>query len=384
MKVSGETFEPIEVDTVAEAVIEQIERLLVDGVLRSGQRLPPERELAERLGVSRLKLRDALAALEARGLVVARQGDGTYVAALIGTALSPAMLELFARHPAAFLGYLEFRQETEGFATFLAAQRATETDRTIIRRIIEAMREAHTDFDPAREADLDVKFHAAIVDAAHNAMLSQVMASIYELIARGVFYNRNFLYGRADARDREGEDRREDDQRQDRGFGGGGDRVGGDQAEDEVGEGRRCGGFGVAAESVAQPLGGGGRHRKGAEQERQQEQGHQPRDQVAGNEDRDRAARELARARRIAGRGNAGDEESDDQRDDRHLQRVEPEQPGGLDIGEAGGSGGGRQAFDRDPQQHADDERRKDDPCRFQVRFSRSRFRPLAKPKWVT
>ena len=202
MKVSGETFEPIEVDTVAEAVIEQIERLLVDGVLRSGQRLPPERELAERLGVSRLKLRDALAALEARGLVVARQGDGTYVAALIGTALSPAMLELFARHPAAFLGYLEFRQETEGFATFLAAQRATETDRTIIRRIIEAMREAHTDFDPAREADLDVKFHAAIVDAAHNAMLSQVMASIYELMARGVFYNRNFLYGRADARDR--------------------------------------------------------------------------------------------------------------------------------------------------------------------------------------
>lgn len=202
MRAREELFEPVDVDTVSEAVIEQIELLLLDGVLRSGQRLPPERELAEQLGVSRLKLRDALGKLEERGLVVARHGDGTYVAALIGTALSPAMLELFARHPTAFVDYLEFRRETEGYAAFLAAQRATETDRAIIRQIIETMRVAYAEVDPAREADLDVKLHGAIVDAAHNAMLSHMMASIYELMARGVFYNRSFLHRRTDARDR--------------------------------------------------------------------------------------------------------------------------------------------------------------------------------------
>jgi len=202
MRASEELFDTIDVHTVSEAVIAQIETLLVDGVLRSGQRLPPERELAERLGVSRLKLRDALEQLEARGLVVARHGDGTYVAALIGTALSPAMLELFARHPTAFVDYLEFRRETEGYAAFLAAQRATETDRSIIQRIAEAMRVASAAIDAKREADLDVRFHGAIVDAAHNAMLSHMMASIYDLMARGVFYNRGFLYRRADGRER--------------------------------------------------------------------------------------------------------------------------------------------------------------------------------------
>jgi len=202
MRAHKELFEPVVVDTVSEAVITQIETLLVDGVLRSGQRLPPERELAERLGVSRLKLRDALEKLEARGLVVARHGDGTYVAALIGTALSPAMLELFARHPTAFVDFLEFRRETEGYAAFLAAQRATETDRAIIQRIVDAMRVASAEIDAKREADLDVRLHGAIVDAAHNAILSHMMASIYDLMARGVFYNRDFLYRRADGRER--------------------------------------------------------------------------------------------------------------------------------------------------------------------------------------
>jgi GntR family transcriptional repressor for pyruvate dehydrogenase complex len=195
-------FETVDVDGVAEAVIAQVEKLIVAAVLRSGQKLPAERELAERLGVSRQKLREALAVLEARGLIVARQGDGTYVAALTGAALAPAMVDLFARHPQAFGDYLEFRRETEGFAAHLAARRATESDHAVLRGLVARMEAAHADPDPSEEARLDVAFHAAVVDAAHNAMLAHVMASIYELMARGVFYNRGFLHDFRDGRER--------------------------------------------------------------------------------------------------------------------------------------------------------------------------------------
>lgn len=202
MIVREDVFERVDVDGVAKAVIDQVEGLIVAGVLRSGQKMPAERELAERLGVSRPKLREALAQLEARGLITTRHGDGTYVADLTGAALSPAMVELFARHPQAFFDYLEFRRETEGFAAFLAARRATDADRAILSRIVAEMESAHAESDPTREADIDVDLHIAVVDAAHNALLNHMMASIYALMMRGVFYNRDALYGHEGARTR--------------------------------------------------------------------------------------------------------------------------------------------------------------------------------------
>src|SRR3546814_12599302 len=84
---------------------------------------------------------------------------------------------------------------------------------------------------------------------------------------------------------------------------------------------------------------------------------------------------ELARARRVGGRGDAGDEQRDDQRDDRHLERVEPEQADGLDERQRGGAGVGCDRFDPDPEQHPDNERREDDPCRFHTEAPRWRCR---------
>lgn len=194
-------FERVDLDTVADAVVSQIEQLIVSGVLKSGQKLPSERELAELMDVSRPKVRDAIKVLEDRGLLKVRHGDGTFVSSLTGAALAPAMVQLFARHPQAFGDYLEFRREVESFAAFLAAQRATASDRQIIENIFAEMEAVHRDADPSKEAEIDVRLHTAIVDAAHNSMLTQMMASIYDLMTRGVFYNRDFLYGRDDARE---------------------------------------------------------------------------------------------------------------------------------------------------------------------------------------
>ena len=184
-------LDPIDHDSVAEAVIAQIEGVILAGVLKSGQQLPSERELAEQTGVSRPKIRAAIQTLEERGLLIVKHGEGTFVAALTGTALSPAMIDLFARRPEAFGDYLEFRREVEGFAAFMAAQRATTEDLAILAQILDEMADANSGADSTQELKLDVQFHGAIVDATHNTMLVHTMASIYELLARGVFLGRN-------------------------------------------------------------------------------------------------------------------------------------------------------------------------------------------------
>lgn len=200
MEVEKQIFETVVTESVAEAVTEQIERLIVAGVLKSGQKLPSERELSDLMHVSRPKIRDAIKMLEERGLLSVSHGEGTFITSLTGTALSPAMVDLFSRHPDAFDDYLEFRRELEGFAAHLAAQRATESDREIIARIIARMEAAHSNEDPTEEATLDASLHAAIADAAHNAMMTHMMTSVYEMMRRGVFYNRSFLYRRPGAR----------------------------------------------------------------------------------------------------------------------------------------------------------------------------------------
>ena len=195
-------FEPIPSVSVVDAVVEQIERMILSGVLKSGSQLPSERELSDQMSVSRPKVRDAIKVLEQRGLLTVKHGEGTFVSPLIGTALSPAMVDLFARHPEAFGSYLEFRKEVEGFAAYVSAQRATADDLAIIERIVSEMQKAHDAGDSVRELDLDVSLHAAIVDATHNPTLSHVMASIYDLMRRGVFFGRALQERSGFSRDR--------------------------------------------------------------------------------------------------------------------------------------------------------------------------------------
>ena len=118
-------FDPIENESVSNAVIAQIENLILSGVLQEGDMLPGERQLAEQFGVSRPKVREALSQLADSNLIRVVANDGAYVAQLGGVVMSPAMIDLFNRSSSAIRGNLEYRREIEGFATRLAAQRAT-------------------------------------------------------------------------------------------------------------------------------------------------------------------------------------------------------------------------------------------------------------------
>lgn len=179
---------------VADAAITQIESLILRGVLRPGDRLPPERDLAQRMNMSRPSLRKALAELEERGLIVTRRNAGAFVADVLGSAFAPPLVRLFATHREALADYVAFRRDLEGLAAERAAQNASKTDLKVIGAIFAKMEKAHEAHDPEREAEIDADFHMAIVEAGHNVVMLHMMRSMFELLRVGVFYNRQVMF----------------------------------------------------------------------------------------------------------------------------------------------------------------------------------------------
>lgn len=190
--------ERIKPQRVAEAIADHIAKLILQGVLRPGERLTPERELAEKLDVSRPSLREAIDMLAERGLLVTTRG-GTHVAQFLSPLLKP-LASLLADNPQVTADYFEFRQGVEAQAARYAALRASELDREAIRGCIERMKKAHEIEDPAEESQADVDFHLAIYDAGHNAVMLHIMRGLAELLRTNIFYSREQLYGRPSVR----------------------------------------------------------------------------------------------------------------------------------------------------------------------------------------
>ncbi|MFK7869661.1 MAG: FadR/GntR family transcriptional regulator [Roseobacter sp.] len=194
-------FRPIQSEKLSVAVVRQIELLILRGILRPGERLPAERELAERLNVSRPSLRDAIGQLQDEGLLTARAGAGVYVADVLGSAFSPSLIKLFARHDAAVFDYLAFRRDIEGLAAARAARHGSDTDLQVIQTIFGKMESAHKKRSPEEEAQLDAQFHMAILEASHNVIMLHMMRSMFDLLQQGVFYNRQIMFRQRPTRD---------------------------------------------------------------------------------------------------------------------------------------------------------------------------------------
>ncbi len=187
-------FQKVQSEKLSNAVVRQIELLILRGILRPGERLPAERELSERLGVSRPSLRDAVSDLQAQGLLVSRAGAGIFVADVLGSAFSPALTRLFATHEQAVFDYLSFRRDIEGLAAERAARLGSEIDLKVVQAVFEKMEAAHQKRSPEEEARLDAQFHTAIIEASHNVVMLHMMRSMYELLREGVFYNRQVMF----------------------------------------------------------------------------------------------------------------------------------------------------------------------------------------------
>lgn len=162
-----------------------IERLILDGQVKPGDRLPTERELGDLLGVSRVSVRQALHELEARGLIDRRPGRGTIVLAPsdrsgdAGDALSALMIAA-SSGTSEIARIMELRAVIEPPIAGLAASRVTARDTEQLRALVEEM-EQETDL--GRYAELDRTFHQAIAVYTHNPLLSQLTELIAAQIA---------------------------------------------------------------------------------------------------------------------------------------------------------------------------------------------------------
>lgn len=195
-------FAPIEQSRVSQEVEVQIETLILEGVLRVGDKLPSERELSKSMDVSRPILRKALASLETRGLISIKHGGGAYIADIIGTVFAKPVVELIGRNTKAKADYLEYRKEIEGLTAAMAAARATATDKILLQNIMQEMEEAHDQKNPEREAKVDVEFHSAIGECTHNVILIHTLRSCYALFSDDVFFNRKIIYAKTGSREK--------------------------------------------------------------------------------------------------------------------------------------------------------------------------------------
>lgn len=191
-----QTIKPVR---LADAIAGHIQTMILEGVLRPGEKLSSERDLAEKLGVSRPSLRDAIAQLEAKGLLVSTK-SGTMVARFLAPLADP-LSELFNGEPRVTQDYFEYRRLVEAHTARLAAERATETDREAIGACLERMKAAHRSDDPSEEAAADANLHLLIYEAAHNVVFLHIMRVLSDMLRKGIFYNREQLYRRAGVRD---------------------------------------------------------------------------------------------------------------------------------------------------------------------------------------
>jgi len=183
---------------VSEAMAAHIEKLILEGVLRPGERLAPERELAEKLQISRPSLREAFEILEGRGLLVSGR-SGTFVAQFL-TPLFQPLATLLHDKPRVTADYFEFRRIQEVNAARFAAMRATDLDRKAIQQCMERMQKAHRLEDPTQEGDADVDLHLLVYEASHNVVLLHIMRALANLLRNDIFYNRAQLYLREGVR----------------------------------------------------------------------------------------------------------------------------------------------------------------------------------------
>ena len=171
---------PIDRVGITELVVERIKDLLARGELKAGSRLPPERELADMLNISRPSLRTALKALSVMGIIHAKPGAGTYIADSLPEIFTEPMRFMALINNTSIEELFEARRIIESGLAELAAERATADDIQSLLNELEGMRA--TIGDPENFLMHDVRFHQAIAHTANNKLMSLVMDTIAQML----------------------------------------------------------------------------------------------------------------------------------------------------------------------------------------------------------
>ncbi|MCI0439328.1 MAG: FadR family transcriptional regulator [Chloroflexi bacterium] len=167
---------------ISEDIVDQIYKLVRDGALKPGDRLPPERELAQQLNVSRASVREAIRLLDVKGLVVIKPGAGTFIVEDSVESIVNSFASIVSDPVGAARDVFEMRLLLEPHVASLAAERASRRDIEQMKRILDA-----------QEADIkgggtgvefDSEFHFTIARATKNAALIAVTQTVSGILSQ--------------------------------------------------------------------------------------------------------------------------------------------------------------------------------------------------------
>lgn len=179
----------VQVPRISDAVASTLERRILEGSLKPGDRLPAERELALELGVSRPSLREAIQKLASKGMLQSRQGGGTYVTAALEKSFFDPWQEMMGSYPNLREDMLEFRRMIEGQAAEWAAERATDADLRRLDQAFQALQASFVDENTEHRSDADIAFHQAIGEASHNVLIGHLSAALLRLMHDNIRLN---------------------------------------------------------------------------------------------------------------------------------------------------------------------------------------------------
>lgn len=169
-------------DNVTQLLILRFQKMLREGVLTQGTRLPSERELAAHFNVARSSLRQALKVLEIMGIITQKVGDGSYLNRDTSAVLAVPMEFLFLLENTSVEELTELRLLMEPGLARLAAQRATADDISLLRKSVKDLKSSSQ--DKLKLVSSDLLFHRAIFQASKNRAASSLFQTIHRAMAK--------------------------------------------------------------------------------------------------------------------------------------------------------------------------------------------------------
>ena len=186
---------PTKNQKVYQVIFDKIKEAFLNGELKPGDKLPPERELASHYNVSRTSIREALRVLEINGIIEARQGGGTYIRSSETQSLIEKLSAIIFKVDDNFIfEMLEVRLVIESECAFLAAQRATSVDLEKIRICLDEMAKAGNDEELGLLADM--KFHECVAHASRNSIFAALIQTLSEQLRDTIRTTRNHRFVR--------------------------------------------------------------------------------------------------------------------------------------------------------------------------------------------
>lgn len=177
---TGNAFQEIERTSLQKQIVRQIELLIEEGKLKHGEKLPPERKLAEIFKVSRHSVREAIRTLEEKHILRSKPGSGTFVTVEDRSRVLEYIAEVIGKEKKEQREVFQFRKLLEPEIAGLAAENATEEDVNNLSMILEKQKNSGTDLASVRQYDQE--FHMLLARATGNSILVKIVELLTEII----------------------------------------------------------------------------------------------------------------------------------------------------------------------------------------------------------